>query len=962
MSQSNDNPAPKQWRDPLPLADTDPVSGATTNEADSATVVVGTSSGTSDRESLAALIGTRLGRYLVIEELGRGGMGLVLRAYDPTLQREVALKLVRTDKLDASTQARLVREARAMAKIAHPNVVAVYDVEIDEVDDRVIVVMEYVEGRTLRQWLDAGRRTRAEIIEAFVAAGRGLAAAHAEQLLHRDFKPENVLVGVDDRVRVTDFGLARATETGSLDEGLDMDAPSSGRSTGSGRHAGTTGGGMSDALTAAGAVMGTPVYMAPEQFSGEELDPRADQYAFCVALWWALSGAWPFSERDYTAMAAAKRAGPPRWPGEVAVPRHIADALRRGLRADPAERWPTVPALLAELQRDPGQRRRRALMVGALATAGFGVWGWQRLERASVERACAEEGARISEVYDEARADRIASAFAATEISYASDTWNRSREHLGHYTAAWSDMRQRVCEQAELDRTLPPDLARAATACLDEHRDSLDAFLEQLETPDAMAIARAASASASLPALQPCEDPARLRLRQDPPTDPAVRDGVRALQARLSQAAAARATGRYEQARAESEAVLAEAIALPWAPLVPEAKLAVGNATTALARYDEARLLFEEVFFDAASTGRDELAMSAASALTFTVGRDLARHDDGLEWGRLAQAFAARLGLHDEADVAMVLSNLAAVHNSRGDYEEAQALAERALSIWEEALGPDHPQVAMALNNLALDLHNRGEYEAARPLEERALAIWEVALGPEHPHVAMALNNLGNTLHSQGDLARAQALHERALAVREAALGAEHPAVAASLANLGNALHLQGQSEAARERFERALSIWEKALGPEHPDLVGVLSNIGIVLASQHANERARELFERAIALGEKTLGPEHPEVARPLSQLGMLHVELGAPDLAIEPLGRADAIFTKAFGSDHPDVASARFFLARAMWDAGRDRSRSLELAIAVRDIYRTAGEPAAADLADVERWLAAREADAGP
>jgi serine/threonine-protein kinase len=932
--------------------------------SDSATVAIGGALVGPPPGSIASLVGTPLGRYLVIEELGRGGMGVVLRAYDPKLQREVALKLVRTDLLGAVAQARLVREARAMARLAHPNVVAVYDVETEDDDERVVVVMEYVEGQTLQQWLDAAARTPAQILAAFVAAGRGLAAAHAEQLLHRDFKPDNVLVGSDGqgpaatgRIRVTDFGLARGTEvTGAED--LAGPVGSSSRDGASGAVA--TGDGFSDALTAAGTVMGTPKYMAPEQFAAEDLDARTDQYALCVSLWRALTGKWPFDGRDRAALMKAKCEDPPRWPSDTTVPRHVAAAIRRGLSPVPANRWPDLPSLLAELERDPGQRGRRLLGVGAVLAVGVGVWGWQRVQRARSLHECVVAGAAIEAVYDEARGDRIGRAFAATGLSYAADTWSRSRARLARLSTEWADTRQQVCERAEVERSMPVELAAAAVTCLDEHRDALEALLDQLEAPDASAVAKAASASASLPVLSPCTDPLWLRLRVDPPDDPALRDGVRSLRRRLSEVAAARAIGRYDRASTEARAVLADATQLGWSPLVSEVKLVVGELAGTLAHHEDGRVLLEEVFFEAASTGRDELALDAASALTFTVGHDLARHDEGLAWGRLAQSFAARQGRGDDADSARVLSNLAAVHDAKGDYAEAQRLQERALGIWENVLGPDHPQVAMALNNLALGLHNQGEYARARTLSTRALAIWEVALGPEHPNVAMALNNLGNTLHSMGDYPQAQALHGRALAIREGAFGPEHPAVAASLANLGNALHLQGDSEAARASFERALSIWEKALGPEHPDLVGVLSNIGIVLATQGDFARAQELFERSIALGEKSLGPEHPEVARPLYQLGQLLDEQGHHAGAIAPLTRALAIFVAAVGTDHPDSAGAQFVLARALWGSGGDRARAQALAAEAAGTYRAAGEVAAAELDDVLRWQRSHPADA--
>ncbi len=913
-------------------------------------------------DDVAVLIGTHLGRYVVIEELGRGGMGVVLRAYDPKLQREVALKLVRTDRLDPTAQARLVREARAMARLAHPNVVAVYDVETDEAERRVVVVMEYVQGQSLTQWLESANRPLAAILTAFVAAGRGLAAAHAAELLHRDFKPDNVLIGADGqgpeglgRVRVTDFGLARPTEGGSLEVGLSTSAAGDRDDAASS----TTTGGGSDALTTAGTVLGTPLYMAPEQFADEELDTRTDQYAFCVSLWKALTGKWPFRGKDRAALFQAKCKGPPKWPSDVTVPRHIVAAVRRGLASEPSDRWPSLAALLAELQRDPGLRRRQGVALGLLAVAGMGVFGWQRFERALTERDCEAAAASLDTVYGDTRADEIATAFAASGISYAADTWSRARGRLDAYADAWKTTRAQVCHDEWISHTLSPALAEKARACLEGQRESLDALLSTLQEPDARTIAKAASASASLPSVAACADATRLALQPDPPADEAQRVAVRELQSRLSRARSVRTAGRYDEALAMTEAIAADAEAIGWGPVLLEAKMALGDVQGLLAKHAQAQALHEEVFFAAAAQGLDGLALDAATALSFTVGNDMARHDEGLRWGRLARSFATRQGISDGADLARVLSNLAAVHDAKGEYEQAAQLVGEALQIWEEVLGPDHPQVAMGLNNLALDLHNQGKYDQAQPKSERALQIWEAALGPEHPHVAMALNNLGNTLHSKGDLAAAQAMHERALKIREAAFGPDHPAVAASLANLGNALHLQGRSDEARKVFERALKIWEASLGAEHPDLVGIYSNIGVVVAAQGDHARARELFERSIALGDATLGPAHPEVARPLSHFGSMLVDTQHPAEAVDHLQRAEAIFGETVGDDHADTAGVRFDLARALWDSGGDRARARTLARQALAAAEKAGPEAALEQAEYGAWLSGHTLD---
>ncbi|HTR55322.1 MAG TPA: serine/threonine-protein kinase [Kofleriaceae bacterium] len=313
--------------------------------ADAATPPTANDSPAALRRS-APELGALIDRYQLIEFLGHGGMGIVYKAHDPQLKRDVAIKLLRAEASDLASeqlQARMLREAQAMAQIAHPNVIAVFDV--GTWDGEVFIAMELASAGTLRGWCK--RRASAEIIAAFVAAGRGLAAAHAAGLVHRDFKPDNVLVGNDGRVRVTDFGLARSHEPT-----VETPSPRPSRPLA--------------ALTVTGTVMGTPGYMAPEIVDAQAADARSDQFAFCVAMWEALYGQRPFAGTSELEIALAAKTGeivPPA--SRRDVPRAVEQALRRGLAPERDARWPTMDALLDALAPPP----RRAWRYGAAALA-----------------------------------------------------------------------------------------------------------------------------------------------------------------------------------------------------------------------------------------------------------------------------------------------------------------------------------------------------------------------------------------------------------------------------------------------------------------------------------------------------------------------------------------------------------------------------------------------------------------
>ena len=311
--------------------------------------------------------GSRVGRYVIERVLGEGGMGAVYLAHDPELNRRVAIKLLHASmSSNPEHKARFLREAQAMARVSHPNVVAVHD--IVNLDDQLVVAMEYVEGSTLREWMKSPRSVR-QIVELFRQAGAGLAAAHAAGLIHRDFKPGNVLIGVDGAVQVSDFGLARSAD-GSADAPVPEAAPA-------------PDGLLGEALTQAGLVMGTPGYMSPEQMLLQPIDGRSDQFSFCVALYEALHGRRPFAGKALEELLRAireRKYQPPRT--RTQVPGWLREVVLRGLSPAPEERFPSMEALLLALARDPereeeqGRDRVRCRRHGSSAVPVLGATSW----------------------------------------------------------------------------------------------------------------------------------------------------------------------------------------------------------------------------------------------------------------------------------------------------------------------------------------------------------------------------------------------------------------------------------------------------------------------------------------------------------------------------------------------------------------------------------------------------------
>jgi tRNA A-37 threonylcarbamoyl transferase component Bud32/tetratricopeptide (TPR) repeat protein len=753
-----------------------------------------------------------IGRYVVLGKLGAGAMGVVLSAYDPELDRKIAVKLLEPRGGDrTAARARLQREAQALAKLNHPNVVAVHDV--GEHDGQVFLAMEFVHGQTLRDWQSVERPNWREVVEAFAAAGRGLAAAHDVGLIHRDFKPDNVMIGEDGRVRVMDFGLARAdaqldapsADSSEIDDAVRQDASSA-------------------ELTRTGAMMGTPAYMAPEQFSAGEVTARADQFAFCVTLYESLFATRPFAGDSLAALAFNVSEGRVRVPPRAsAVPSWLRRLVTRGLAPRPDDRFGSMNELLAALGAGEKARKRRRWvgLAGAGAAMVAAPLGFDHLDTVQRTQACTDEGDAIQEIWNENTAAALRESFRSTGAAYAPAVAEKVVYWLDRQAAGWREHATQVCLEVEVHQTRGTANAAKARWCLQERRLELENAMEELRQPDVLVIQDAIQMAASLPPIVTCIDEASLAGLPDPPPD-ALRPEILGIRKQLSQVRFLERGGSYDDGLELAAQAVTRADALGWEPLAARAREDQALFLNRLGRSEEAEAASIDAYMVAAKSGTWDVAVNAAIHLVFVVGYQQKRTDEAKAWAKHAEVAIALAGDPLGLWEAHRLNNLGATHQAAGEAEQAKAAHRRALEIRETTFGPNHVSVGESLNNLANAHIDASEADESRRLLERSLATLEEALGEHHPTVGQIQANLGVSLGVGKDYAGAREHLEKALAIGEAAFGADHVSLVRTLQNLSATQQSLGDPVAARANLVRAVGILESQATPD-PEQIAAL-------------------------------------------------------------------------------------------------------------------------------------------
>lgn len=811
----------------------------------------------------APVVGSHIGRFRVERMVGAGGMGVVYRALDPELDRPVALKLLRPELLSPVARARLLREAQAMARLSHPNVVVVY--EVGGFRDQTFLVMEYVEGQTLRDWLRAEKRPVAAIVELFVQAGRGLAAAHAAGIVHRDFKPGNVLVGNDGRARVTDFGLARGA--GQVD-------PLADTATGFSPHSP-----LHDDMTQPGTLIGTPAYMPPEQRRHQRGSEKSDQWSFCASLHEALYGVLPGGA-----------------PAPRDVPAAIHQVILRGLREDPADRWPSMEALLDALVRDPARRRRRvALALGgaAIVVAGVAapmVLGSQR---------CGDD--KLAETWGPRQRDAVRAAFVATKLPNAGDLAGQTIASLDAYAVDWTKLRDAACRARGALSERASDLRMA---CLDQRRRDLGAVAGVLARGDEKTVLYAADVRAALPPPAVCDDVATLTTIPAP--EPAIRERVAEAQTSRTIAVALGKAGRNLDAIGRLSDVVAEARRLGYAPLEATALLSLGTIQASIADAPAARQSFL-AGVAAADEARDDATKGALwLGLAYQQGVAQGQFEDAHQDIRYAEA-ALRRAETAGMDVTVKRLNLdqieALVLFKELRYSEADVAMQRAMRQLDRANLADL-DTATLLMNYGVMLKNGGRLAEAEVEYRKALDLFSKATTEAHPLVAAVWNNLADVRADVGDLEGARAAAQTSAGLREKYLPGSVP-LGLSYVNLGETLRRLGKLDDALGYIRRAIDIFTAKQGPDGAYLGYALATLGSILYDEGKPGEAVAPLERALRIREAGKTPP--------SLLAETQLALGMAlwDARRDPRGRALVAAARA-GLGGKDLAAAESWLAK--------------------------------------------------
>lgn len=711
--------------------------------------------------------GTRIGRLVVLGAAGEGGMGRVYAAYDSILDRRICLKFLKSfgdTESDQLGNQRLLDEARALAQVSHPNILPIFDV--GEFEGQVYLVTEFVDGWTLADWIKDRSPESDRILAAFREAGSGLAAAHAGGIVHRDFKPDNIMIGHDDRTRVMDFGLATSSRT--LDSGSDG--------------------------------YGTPRFMAPELLAGHAATAASDQYAYCLSLSTCLGA-------DIETLRESNKA----IEGLPLTERQRA-AVRRGLSAQPGQRFADMPALLNELHVKQAGKRWPWLLAAASVSVIAAVLIVREVQQVPP---CSGSDELLAKSWNPDISARLHEAFIATGSPVASRGLSMVDETLQSFAKDWSESRTTACKATVVRHEQSQVLLDRRMLCFDRRLRERDAALVVLTSADAKTVAETSDILSTIQPVSLCNDLEAMSSLRTSSVPAEQREQYAQIDGQVALAEAQFEAGRYEAAAQTAGKAAEQAAGIDNASLHARVSYVVGITAEALDKLELSELELGKAFRSSVAIGDELLTAKALGRLMFVASSRRMDRERALHWIDWKVSLAPWFSHNREISALLDMHHGLALEPLE-QMEDAELLLQRSWQESSATLGPQAPQTLRARGNYAAALLMQGKMAEGAVELEALIPDFRATLGEQHPNLAILQRNLAIAYTKIDRIDEALELERQIILIGEANLGVNHSDVGSSRVAYAESLLDAGRPDLAAEQARRADTIFIESLGEDH--------------------------------------------------------------------------------------------------------------------------------------------------